>query len=113
MHEFEKYREQVLLYYEQRKQANELSFNLVHPTPTSLKEEAISICQRRYKRSDENVLVAFFDHQLDAPEYIIAITRSDADRFRPVCNFLRGETARPEERQIEMLAWLIDFKHRP
>lgn len=78
-----------------------------------MKEEAIKICQTRFKSSDENVLVSFFKHQQDISGYILAIKKSDASCFRPICKFLRGLTTDPKEKQIEMLAWLTDFKHRP
>jgi hypothetical protein len=113
MFRFNEYRAAVLRDYEQRKAASELSLELVHPTSTNLKEEAAKVCQRRFKKSDENVLVNFFKQQQDVSEYVRAITKIDEGCFRPLRNFLRGKTADPEERQVELLAWLTDFKPRP
>jgi hypothetical protein len=113
MNQFDNYRAAVLRDYEQRKGANQLPLNLSYPTVTSLKDEALNACQNRFQRSDEKVLVAFFKQQVDVSEYLVAINKSDADCFKPIYNFLRGVTTKPEEKQVEMLAWLTDFKHRP
>jgi hypothetical protein len=45
--------------------------------------------------------------------YRLAIKQRDTDTFKPLCNFLKGGTNNPEEKNVELLAWLIDFKVRP
>jgi hypothetical protein len=114
MFRFNEYRAAVLRDYEQRRKAvNQLSLELIYPTPTNLKEEAIKVCQKRFKKSDEDVLISFFKHQPNVSEYVSTIEKSDPDCFKPICNFLKGKTTNPEERQIELFAWLTDFEPRP
>lgn len=64
MDRFSAYRAEILLYYKQRKAANQLSVELIHPTPANLKEEAIMVCKKRFKESDENVLISFLNINL-------------------------------------------------
>jgi hypothetical protein len=37
----------------------------------------------------------------------------DVDRFRPLINHLNKKTENTDEKNIELLAWLIDFSRRP
>jgi hypothetical protein len=110
---FDEYRTAVLRDYELRKAANDLRFGLVHPTAVTLRDEAIFVCTSRFKRSDEKVLSAFFKSHQDQTGYLNAITEINVNCFKPLINFLRGRTQRPEERVVELLAWLTDFEARP
>ncbi|PWK65381.1 hypothetical protein LX99_05026 [Mucilaginibacter oryzae] len=110
---FEEYRTAVLRDYEKQKASGKLPLKLAFPTVVNLKEHALSACKERFLRIDENVLISFFERQSDPDAYIDAINKADADIFRPVNYFLKGRTQNPEEKQIELLAWLTDFANRP
>ncbi|NVM66604.1 hypothetical protein FHW88_004922 [Mucilaginibacter sp. SG538B] len=110
---FEEYRAAVLRDYEEQKASGKLPLKLAFPTVVNLKEHALSACKERFLRQDENVLISFFERQSDPDAYIDAINKADADIFRPVNYFLKGRTQSPEEKQIELLAWLTDFENRP
>jgi len=109
----EEYRAAVLDDYKLRKAANGLRHNLLHPTPGKLKDEALHVCSHRFKQSDEHILIKFFENQKDQAAYITEINKADPDDFRPLLNFLKGRTETPDMRQVELLAWLTDFKARP
>lgn len=109
----EEYRAAVLLDYSLRKAAGGLRHNLLHPTPGKLKDEALYVCSHRFKRSDEHILIEFFESQKDQAAYIAEIKKADLDDFRPLLNFLKGRTETPDMRQVELLAWLTDFANRP
>ncbi|WP_374164476.1 hypothetical protein [Arcticibacter sp. MXS-1] len=64
-------------------------------------------------KSDEKFLKDFFGPKADINEYRAAIKRHETDRFRPLCNFLKGKIANTEEKNTELLAWLIDYPSRP
>ncbi|MDN5289017.1 MAG: hypothetical protein JWR38_5291 [Mucilaginibacter sp.] len=114
MYRFNEYRVAVLRDYEERKAANGLSHELNYPTANNLRDEAVKACQTRFKRSDENVLESFFKRHGDGAEYARVIgKKEDVNCFRALRNFLNGETADPAEKQVELLAWLTDFKPRP
>ncbi|HEX7754072.1 MAG TPA: hypothetical protein VF421_01905 [Niabella sp.] len=73
----------------------------------------MTACTKRFSRKDGRVLEAFFEEGNDKNIILTAIERSDADKFKPLIKFLRKETASTDEKNIELLAWLIDFEPRP
>jgi hypothetical protein len=103
----------VLQEYERKKAASDLSHRMSRLTPAKFKEECEVVCNQRYDRKDEKTLEEFFGTGGDKMAILQAIKRCDTDRFRPLVNFLRGKTRFPDEKNIELLAWLIDFRPRP
>jgi len=87
--------------------------NLIHPTPAKIKAECLNVLEARFSRKDERMLTAFFGGMNGEDEYRTAIKKIDGDRFKPLTNFLRGNTQATDESNIELLAWLIDFEPRP
>lgn len=110
---FAEYQSLVLETYERKKAANALSRRLMHVSPANLKEECSEVCLLRYSRKDEPTLRTFFGEHNGVTEYIKAIKRHDTDKFRPVVNLIRGKVSDPDEKNVELLAWLIDFDQRP
>lgn len=103
----------VLSDYQRKKDTNIFSLNLIQPTPAKLKEECLIVCNERYQKKDERALKAFFGEGADKTACLQAIKRCETDKFKPLVNFLRQQTATTEDKNIELLAWLIDFDHRP
>jgi hypothetical protein len=111
---FADYQKQVLLTYHEKKAANQLSLNLTHATPAKLKRECMAVLSERYEhRHDEKILRMFFGPRDSAGAYMQAINTFDTDKFRPLLAFLRGNIVATDKRNIELLAWLIDFRPRP
>ncbi len=111
---FADYQKQVLLTYHEKKTANQLSPNLVHTTPGRLREECIAVFTARYDHHhDEKTIRLFFGQREDAADYLRAIRNFKAEKFKPLDNFLKGDTVVTQEKNIELLAWLTDFKPRP
>jgi len=107
------YQTLVLEDYKRKQEGNTLSQRLIHLTPANLKAECRAVCEERYNRKDEQLLSVFFGRQDDRDAYIAAIDRLNTNRFKPLVNFLRGEVSTTKEKNIELLAWLIDFDRRP
>lgn len=110
---FDDYREKVILTYEEKKKANAISLNLLHLTPGNIREECIKVYEERPLKKDENLLRSFFESKGDTTNYSSNIKATDIDKFRPLINFIRGKTVIPESKNVELLAWLIDFEPRP
>jgi hypothetical protein len=110
---FADYKSLVFLDYQRKMAANALSLNLIRPTSARLKAECLSACDERYLRKDEKALKAFFGQGSERVSCLQAIGRCETDRFKPLVNFLRKPTIKTEDKNIELLAWLIDFEHRP
>ncbi|UOU99424.1 hypothetical protein MUU74_05550 [Chryseobacterium daecheongense] len=96
-----------------KKEKGKLSLNLVAPTPAKLKQECSIVYSERYKEKDGKTLRLFFLPKDDSTDYGISIRNTDTDRFKPLSNFLKGKTSETEDKNIELLAWLIDFEPRP
>ncbi|MGN8072604.1 hypothetical protein [Mucilaginibacter sp. 22184] len=111
---FADYQALVLQTYHDKKAQSELPFHLSHPTAARLKAECLRVCEKRYHRKDENLLHSFFDRQEDPASYRNAIRKTDPDKFRPLVTYLKQSgQRRTSEKNIELLAWLIDFEPRP
>jgi hypothetical protein len=103
----------VIRDYYRKRAANSLALNLLDPTPAKLKKECLIVCRERYDKRDENALRAFFGQSGDLKTTIQAIERCKTERFKPIERFLKNKTKAPGNEVIELLAWLINFEHRP
>ncbi|RAJ83149.1 hypothetical protein CLV59_103108 [Chitinophaga dinghuensis] len=106
------YQKLVLEDYEQKKAKNALSHHLVHPTAAKIREECIAVCTERFRVKDENLLRNFLGKQESPTDYIRAF-KKETDKFKPLVNFLKRQITNTDEKNIELLAWLIDFEPRP
>jgi len=84
----------------------------MHPTCANIRNELRSLfngrCDKFDKRTIREILAIPFDTELSD----LAIKRCDTEKFKPLCNFLqKGGNTR--EKNMELLAWLIDFRPRP
>ncbi len=71
------------------------------------------MCEERWTRKDAETLRAFFGQFEQAAPCIAAIRRSDTDKLKPLSNFLGKKTTNTDLKNIELLAWLLDFPDRP
>lgn len=107
------YRFEVLQLFERKKASGELSINLTYPTPAKLREECyLLFTSKRYNKADISILKSFFECPLEEEIRASRIKRFDIDKFRPLRNFLKLGI-NTQEKNVELLAWLIDFKLRP
>ncbi|MDH7464208.1 hypothetical protein QEG73_23120 [Chitinophagaceae bacterium 26-R-25] len=107
------YKNLVFEAYQQKKLANTLPLNLMYPTSAKLKAECKAACESRYSKNDEKSLKTFFGQFDDKSGCLKAIAKCATDKFKPLANFLKAVTADTDIKNIELLAWLIDFKLRP
>lgn len=111
---FSDYKKEVVKTYEKKKIAGLLTINLQHPTPAKLRDEWLMVIQENYiPKKDDSLLRNFFGQKDDINEYITCIKNLDPDRFRPLLNYLKGATQDTDEKNIELLAWLIGYEERP
>jgi hypothetical protein len=100
-------------YYEQLKKAGRLPYQLSEPTPSRLKKACIDVFCQRYDRKDEEALRNFFCYSIGAKLTPRMIENFDNDKFKPLVKFLRNPKIRTDRKNVELLAWLIDFPKRP
>lgn len=110
---FKDYVNAVVKEYHDKVSSNTLSLNLTSLTPKNVKRECKDVCINRFLRSDERMLSAIFGYAENQNSYLQAIERCDIDKFRPMINFIQGISKDTDQKNVELLAWLIDFKDRP
>lgn len=107
------YKKLVLADFDQKILTGQLPSELIFPTPGNLKSESVKICERRFNFKDEILLSSFFNKREDAYAYRQAIFNGGADVFKPLTNFLKDRSINTGPKNIDLLAWLIDFQPRP
>jgi len=110
---FVDYEKAILADYKNKREHGVLPLVFLRPTPAALRDECIAVCRTRYDKRDARALWAFFGQGDDQTSFLQAISRLETDKFKPLANFLKGGTASPEPKNLELLAWLIDFQPRP
>lgn len=111
---FEDYKQEVILTYKKRRDEGTLPHNLRHLTTANMKKECLSVFPKRYSEKDEDTFKTLLSEERNsAEEYFKKINTVNPDIFRPLCNFLKGNTTNTQNRNIELLAWLIDYQPRP
>lgn len=103
----------VLLQYDQKLAAGTLSLLLSNPSPANLRAVSMAVCEERAVKNYEVTLDAYFGGLGEKKNYTELIGDTDLDKFKPLQNFILRKTAAPNPRVVELLAWLIDFEHRP
>jgi hypothetical protein len=110
---FRDYRNAVVNKYREQVASKTIALNLFRLTPAKVKKECEAVCKARFQTADERTLRAFFGNAENCEGYLRTIDRVDIDRFKPLINFLEGKSRETDEKNIELLAWLIDFEDRP
>jgi hypothetical protein len=109
----EDYKKAVISSYHQKKVKRLLSLNLSHSTPAKLREECLLVLNSRPQEKDNKIIRDFFNSGNISNDYSSSIERFDPDKLRPLDKYLKGRTESTESKNIELLAWLIDFEPRP
>ncbi|GGI23259.1 hypothetical protein [Pedobacter mendelii] len=109
----EDYQDVVLAAYKQKQKEEGmgLPLKLLRPTTAKLKKA----CLRKYDASEEakDIFSEFFDKDRIETDFSLIISKADDGCFRPLLNHLNGTTTKTDEKNTELLAWLIDFQPRP
>lgn len=107
------YKHKVLTFYHQQREKGMLASRLMNPTPAGLKKECERVLSERYLPSDKKILHDFFG-DFDTPQSLSSrIPRFETDKFKPLVLRLKEKTLETDTCNIELLAWLIDYRPRP
>ncbi len=107
------YSKAVLACYRRKLEAGGLSIDIRQLSPASLKSACLGTCRDGYDKKDEWVLKGFFEEGGSQQACLLAIDNMEIDKFRPLVYFMKGRTKNPDDKVVELVAWLIDFKDRP
>lgn len=110
----------VIKTYHKKRTENDLSLLLAQSKPASIRQACLNLYQEYCEkndaqlfRRDRQALRDFFGHADDGDELLDLIQGLETKKFKPLNNYLKGKNENTEWKNIELLAWLIDFKHRP
>ncbi|MGF6928535.1 hypothetical protein QFZ48_004035 [Chitinophaga sp. W2I13] len=107
------YRQLVMRAFERKKKNSTLPHGLMHLKPAKVKEECVKKCTKEVNRRDEKIIRDFCGDLNEERSCHDIMQRCDRDKFRPLINYLNGRSESTDEKNIELLAWLIDFPGRP
>lgn len=99
--------------YQSLRSTPEFSPALKQPTPASIRKECLTVYKERPDKKDEPVLRSFFGPAASNNSFLSAIENFPTDGFRAFVNYLKGKAVKTDDKNVELLAWLIDFPHRP
>jgi len=107
------YKKQVFAFYEDKRTKGLLSSRLRQGSPAQLKKECLVILEERFQRKDARALMDFFEVADSTQNFKPKIAKFDIDKFRPLSKYIRNPSIKTDDKNIELLAWLIDFEPRP
>lgn len=105
------YKKAVKTKYEEAK-TGEFSGFLLKPSPAELKNLCLVLFDKGINKLDQEILDRFFDLN-DKSNKRKQIEYFDADRLRPISNFLKGKTETTRPVNMDLIAVLVDFDPRP
>jgi len=107
------YTNAILQSYNIKREKGLLSSRLAHPSPAELRDECEAAFEKPYNHHDAIILKTFFGQFNNRDEGLRCIKNHPIDKFRPLVKFLKGGINEPKKKNINLIAWLIDFKPRP
>lgn len=106
------YKKLLATAYQKLRQSGERT-RLTNPTRGSIREECIVVYKERGKDNDQHILTAFFGNPGPNRTMLDLIEGSLAEDFRNLHYYMTGVNNSTSNKNLELLAWLIDFPHRP
>ncbi|MEJ0104203.1 MAG: hypothetical protein WDO19_17275 [Bacteroidota bacterium] len=106
----------VIEAYKKRLKDNELSPLLATLTRANIRQECLNVYTERIKKGEKeetNTLRAFFGVPPAGKNFGYLIEKCNLDKFRPLESLIKKRINNPGMANIELLAWLIDFRLRP
>ncbi|HEV7330439.1 MAG TPA: hypothetical protein VGN63_05310 [Flavisolibacter sp.] len=110
------YQALVLEFCNRKRQDRTSSALLRSATPASLRRECLQVYKERKARGEKeekNTLKDFFGQPPEGKDFGHLIKNCHTDRFKPLQNLINGKTKTSDSTNVELLAWLIDYPHRP
>lgn len=106
--------------YKEKRANNELPLLLTQSSPAKIRQACVHMYneyldkkEHQILRKDEQVLRDFFGPAEPGKQFLQLIGAFNTDRFRPLDNYLKENTEKTDNTNLELLAWLINFQHRP
>lgn len=98
--------------YQLLRSAPDFSPALKQPTPAGARNECITVYKERPDNNDAPALRSFFG-PAENNSFLGAIENTRPEGFKTFTNYLKGKAVNTDDKNVELLAWLINFSHRP
>lgn len=108
---FDDYLKEIRAYIAIAKEGTRSNF-IQKTTVVSLRKYCLYLFDEGLNNADEQNFRLFFQIKKD-DDLRTGIQKFDADKFRPIKNFIDGKTENPSQVNIELIAILLDFNPRP
>jgi hypothetical protein len=97
-----------------RKQEQEPHLDwLMNPTRVKIRQRCLELAELGLEPRDAAALRNYLSMKPGETDYFAAFEKRDAETFKTIENFLGNTDIKTAEKNIELLAWLIDYPHRP
>src|SRR5690606_7908889 len=113
MSDFDRFQEEVINTYHEKKEKRLLPIELERASPTQLMNYCLTLLYRGELANDSPTLNWIFNPFNKYSDLETGIKEFGADGFRSLRNFIIGKTTNPREPIVKLLAVLIDFQPRP
>ncbi|WP_145858390.1 hypothetical protein [Pedobacter suwonensis] len=109
----EDYQDIVLAAYKKMKNSGRLHAILPEETTTRLRKACLKVYDCRNNPNDIDILSTFFKvDKMKCDDFRKVIDDSEPDDYRALWKHIKGETETTDERNSNLLAWLIDLEPR-
>ncbi len=113
MSDFDQFQEEVINAYRKKIEKRLLPLELERPSPTQLMNYCLTRLHRGELKEDLSTLNRIFNPLNRYPDLETGIKEFGAVGFKSLRNFMIGNTTKPREHIVKLLAVLIDFQPRP
>lgn len=113
MSDFDRFQQEVINAYLEKKEKHLLPIELERASPTQLMNYCLTLFYRGELADDLPTLNRIFNPLSKFPDLETGIKEFGAVGFRSLRNFMIGRTTKPRESIVKLLAVLIDFQPRP
>jgi hypothetical protein len=102
----------IMWYYAEKIIKSNLPQRLQHPTPKKIRNECVSVYNSGIEKKDIRMLKNFFE-TYDENALLGIIENFNLNKFKPLVKYLKGGTGATEDKNIELLGWLLNYPKRP
>ncbi len=102
----------VYNFYKAQNELGQLSANLEKPSPANLKKECLNLLRSERFKEDEAAIRNFFDPNRKCKDLEECIEGFELNKFKPLRNFLTGNTIIKDAEGVKLIALLINFEPR-
>src|SRR5690349_9770870 len=107
------YLDRIVDDYQEKRNAGTLPSALLNPTPGKIKRECVKVFGKRFRREDEKALREFYDYEGSSSGLSRRMVKFPALEFLTLNNFLKGKTEWTDDKNLELLGWLIGYEGFP